>query len=114
MENIQAQNLMTDVYDLIKKDREESFRTGDGFNIFEILELSSNETRTHSAFLAAMLQPKGLHGMEAVFLSSLPILKDPKLKPFFTIKISPLYFVDIRIPPTLFTNLVLMGMYLYL
>lgn len=37
--------------------------TGERFNIFTILGLESSEVRTHSSFLAEMLNPKGAHGM---------------------------------------------------
>lgn len=42
--------------------------TGSKFNIFKILKVSKEETRTHSAFLAEMLNPKGSHGMGTIFL----------------------------------------------
>ena len=36
--------------------------TGEGFNIFQILKVGTNEVRMHSAFLAEMLDPNGSHG----------------------------------------------------
>jgi len=44
-------------------------KTGERFNIFEILGLSTSENRTHSAFLRALLDPNGLHGMGSKFLT---------------------------------------------
>ncbi|MFC4231319.1 PD-(D/E)XK nuclease family protein [Parasediminibacterium paludis] len=43
-------------------------QTGEGFNVFEILNLEANETRTHSAFLKALLNPKGKHGLRDTML----------------------------------------------
>ncbi len=42
--------------------------TGEKFNIFRVLNLSTSETRTHSAFLAELFNPKGSHGQGSVFL----------------------------------------------
>lgn len=42
--------------------------TGEHFNIFKILGLSTNEVRTHSAFIAELLNPKGSHGQNELFL----------------------------------------------
>ncbi|MBX2897903.1 MAG: PD-(D/E)XK nuclease family protein [Cyclobacteriaceae bacterium] len=42
--------------------------TGENFNVFRILNLATNETRTHSAFLAELLSPKGSHGQGSIFL----------------------------------------------
>ncbi len=42
--------------------------TGENFNVFQILNLSTNETRTHSALLAEFLDPKGSHGQGSIFL----------------------------------------------
>lgn len=41
---------------------------GENFNIFKILNLSTNETRTHSSFLAELLDPRGSHGQGSIFL----------------------------------------------
>lgn len=42
--------------------------TGENFNIFEILGLNSLEVRTHSAFIAELLDPGGVHGQDDTFL----------------------------------------------
>ena len=47
---------------------EERYKNGEFFNVFNILGLSSKETRTHSAFLAELLNPHGSHGMGDTFL----------------------------------------------
>jgi hypothetical protein len=41
---------------------------GDNFNIFSILKIESDEVRTHSRFIAEMLNPNGVHGFEDEFL----------------------------------------------
>lgn len=48
--------------------REERYSHGECFNIFNVLGLSTNETRTHSAFIAELLNPKGSHGCGYEFL----------------------------------------------
>ena len=42
--------------------------TGEYFNIFNILSLSTNEVRTHSAFIAELLNPRGSHGQGSLYL----------------------------------------------
>lgn len=41
---------------------------GDNFNIFSILKIETDEVRTHSRFIAEMLNPNGVHGFEDEFL----------------------------------------------
>lgn len=50
---------------VIKQERQ---MKGENFNIFSTLNLSKNETRLHSAFLAELLNPKGAHGLQDAFL----------------------------------------------
>ena len=42
--------------------------TGENFNVFKILDLQTAEVRTHSAFIAELLNPKGSHGQDASYL----------------------------------------------
>ena len=42
--------------------------SGENFNIFKILDVTTNERRTHSAFLSELLNPKGSHGQKDIFL----------------------------------------------
>ena len=49
--------------------------SGENFNVFEILSLSSAEVRTHSAFIAELLDPKGCHGQGSIFLELFVKLK---------------------------------------
>lgn len=41
---------------------------GEKYNIFRVIDITSNETSVHSAFLADLLNPNGLHQMGDVFL----------------------------------------------
>lgn len=34
---------------------------GESYNLFKVIDMASNETSVHSAFLADLLSPKGLH-----------------------------------------------------
>lgn len=51
-------------------ERREADRRGENFNIFNILGVTSDETRTHSAFIAELLDPNGSHGLGNQFLQS--------------------------------------------
>ncbi len=42
--------------------------SGDNFNIFKVLKLSTSEVRTHSAFLAELLNAQGEHLQGSIFL----------------------------------------------
>jgi hypothetical protein len=42
--------------------------TGENFNLFSILEIETDEVKTHSRFLAELLNPKGAHGQSDSFL----------------------------------------------
>lgn len=48
--------------------KQEKQNRGENFNIFSTLNLSKNETRLHSAFIAELLNPKGAHGVQDSFL----------------------------------------------
>ena len=51
-----------------KKCRIEKWKNGDFFNIFSILKMETDEVKTHSAFLAELLNPKGSHGQGNIFI----------------------------------------------
>ena len=40
--------------------------TGEKFNIFGVLNLTSNEVRTHSAFIGELLNRRGSHGLKDI------------------------------------------------
>ena len=51
-----------------KRIREEREASGDFFNVFSILRMKHYEVRTHSPFLAELLNPNGSHGKKDTFL----------------------------------------------
>lgn len=67
-EEKEVENLLQHIQAIKKKYDDIAKITGEPFNIFEVLELSTNETRTHSAFLAELLNPKGKHGLGSILL----------------------------------------------
>lgn len=66
--NNNLHSLFSQVYAINKKYENILNVTGEEFNIFRILKLHAAENRTHSAFLAELLNPKGSHGQKDVFL----------------------------------------------
>ncbi|TSE05871.1 PD-(D/E)XK nuclease family protein [Aquimarina algiphila] len=63
-------NLLKRVKGLIAYQDQLAKAKGETFNVFDILGLQTNEVRTHSAFIAELLNPAGSHMMETVFLDS--------------------------------------------
>lgn len=61
-------NLLTQSSFIIKQYDKIAELTGENFNIFNILGLTTNEVRMHSALLGELLNPKGSHGQKEVFL----------------------------------------------
>jgi hypothetical protein len=72
-------NLLSNVTHIRKHYEEIAFLTGESFNIFKILKLSTNEVR-HSAFIAELLNTKGSHGQKDKYLEL--FLKQIKLEDF--------------------------------
>lgn len=62
------QHLLSHISIIRKKYDEIAEITGENFNVFRVLGLTSNEVRTHSAFIAELLNPKGSHGCIDTFL----------------------------------------------
>lgn len=52
-----------------KQRRAEAFRRGECYNVFDVLGVYSQEL-SHSAFIAALLNPDGSHGMQDAFLKA--------------------------------------------
>jgi len=50
---------------LISGKRQQAIDRGDFYNVFDVLNLSTDEVRLHSAFIADLLNPKGKHGLGA-------------------------------------------------
>jgi len=51
-----------------KAKRKERRLMGHDFNIFSIMGMERSEVKTHSAMIAELLNPRGLHGQEGIFL----------------------------------------------
>jgi hypothetical protein len=62
------ENLLTQVAAISKKYEEIAKITGENFNVFNVLGLTIYEVRTHSAFIAELLNPNGSHGCNEIFL----------------------------------------------
>jgi hypothetical protein len=87
-------NLLSNVTHIRNHYEEIAFLTGESFNIFKILKLSTNEVR-HSAFIAELLNTKGSHGQKdkylEIFLEQIKIedfpfdTKSAEVKPEFHI-----------------------------
>ena len=68
MEDQAIVNLLSQVTAINKKYEKIAEITGENFNVFRILKVEASEVRTHSAFLAELLNPKGTHGQGDTFL----------------------------------------------
>ena len=74
---VSAKHLLSNVAIIINKYTEIARITGENFNIFKTLGLSTNEVRTHSAFIGELLNPNGSHDLGDIFLIAfLETLKD--------------------------------------
>jgi len=51
------------------KNRQLQKLKGENFNVFNILDVKENEVKTHSAFIAELLNPNGSHNLKTTFLS---------------------------------------------
>lgn len=58
-------NTINEAYKIVKKN------TGEDFNLFQILGMETAEVKTHSKFLAELLNPKGSHMQGDIFLKLL-------------------------------------------
>jgi hypothetical protein len=64
----QIQNFLVQISAINKQFDKIAELKGENFNVFEILGLSTSEVRTHSAFLAELLDCQGSHGQKGLFL----------------------------------------------
>ena len=58
------EKLLQEINRLIQEEKiikEEKEKRGENFNVFEIMHAQSDEVNTHSAVLAALLNPKSNH-----------------------------------------------------
>lgn len=68
MENNLFRTWLNSITQIIKKQQEIAAIRGENYNLFKVIHMTSNETSVHSAFIADLLNPKGLHGMGDAFL----------------------------------------------
>lgn len=78
-------DLIVDVKEIIKKNEEKLFETGEAFNIISLLGMENNERYTHSAIIADLLNPEGKHGFKNEFLTN--FIKMVKIDGFQTAKV---------------------------
>lgn len=65
-----VQEILARVSEIRKKHELVAEMTGEKFNVFQILRLHASETRTHSALIRELLDPRGSHGLKDVFLKA--------------------------------------------
>lgn len=69
--------LLEELTKYILKQEQEALKKGEKYNLFKVIHMTSNETSVHSAFIADLLNPKGLHGQGNLFLDSfLSVIKN--------------------------------------
>jgi hypothetical protein len=62
-------SLLSQVQTISKSYKRLNQANGGNFNIFSVLRMESDEVRTHSRFIAELLNPKGVHGFKDEFLN---------------------------------------------
>ena len=65
---ITLESILAQVRVLKAKYDERAEVTGENFNVFSILDRESDEVKTHSAFIAELLNPHGSHSQRTLFL----------------------------------------------
>tara|TARA_R110000744_G_scaffold64926_2_gene133464 strand:+ start:892 stop:2118 length:1227 start_codon:yes stop_codon:yes gene_type:complete len=68
MNQISYKELLKSIGEISKKYEELEKVSGEAFNIFKVINITSEEVRLHSKFLAELLNRKGSHGQGDVFL----------------------------------------------
>ena len=63
-----VKKLLSIVAEKIERSKEISRLKGENFNVFSILGFETKENKTHSRFLASLLDPNGDHGLGDIFL----------------------------------------------
>jgi hypothetical protein len=64
------EKILNDTERIVQHHKELSRLKGENFNIYNILNLRSNEVRTHSSFIDELLNPAGSHLLGSVFLDA--------------------------------------------
>lgn len=68
MELKEVKQVISKTKTILKHHRELTIAKGEHFNLFSVLNIETKENKTHSAFIAELLNPKGVHGLGTVFL----------------------------------------------
>lgn len=68
MNYLKLENLLNASKEIVETHIKEKEEKGEDFNVFSILGMETNETKTHSAILVALLDPKGNHYYKEQFL----------------------------------------------
>lgn len=67
-EHVTISKMLEKVQDIVNQDKKDKREKGEDFNIFSVMQMESNETKTHSNMLAALLNPKQDHYYGSQFL----------------------------------------------
>ena len=70
MNNEKIESLLNEVKQIVKTHEKYANKQGENFNIFSILRMGHKEVETHSRFIYELLNPKGKHGQDDIFLKS--------------------------------------------
>lgn len=65
---LNIQNLLSEADNINRQFRKKADESGEHFNIFKVLRLTSSEVKLHSAFIAELLNPSGSHKKGNLFL----------------------------------------------
>ncbi|TVZ46154.1 PD-(D/E)XK nuclease family protein [Olleya sp. Hel_I_94] len=68
MEYSKLESLLTQSENIVSSHLQNIEEKGEDFNVFSILGMETNETKTHSAMIVALLDPKGNHYYKETFL----------------------------------------------
>jgi hypothetical protein len=74
------ETLLKQVEVIIRKYEEIDLVSGVNFNLFQILDITSDEVRLHTKLISDLLNPHGSHGQGSIFLSH--FIKILKIDPF--------------------------------
>lgn len=83
---VSMEKLIEEIKEIISADelrKKSSYKSGESFNLISVMNLETDETRTHSRILADLLDPCGSHGQGTIFLDNFielsPLLQDLEL-----------------------------------
>ena len=97
--NTNYKNILDRTRTIVTHHKQLTEAKGELFNIYHILNVKTKEVRTHSAFIAELLNPNGSHLMKDVFLKAfikfLPKDKFKKHLDYKTTKVTVEYFIDV-------------------